>query len=65
MNEQPGPKQEQKTKTYKSSIEEVVDYIEGQNEKSRQRQVEGRAKTPEEVAQDVRDVFRAVKFSFL
>ena len=62
MNEEPGPKQEQKTKSYKSSVEEVVDYLEGQNEKSRQRRAEGRAKTPEEVAQDVRDVFRAVKF---
>lgn len=59
---QPAADQEQKTKSYKSSIEEVADYLEKRTNEMRQRRTEGKGPTLEEVVTNFGDVFKGLDF---
>ena len=59
---QPATDQEQKTKSYRSSIEEVVDYLEERTNQMRQRRAEGKGPTLQEVATNLGDFFEGVGF---
>ncbi len=63
MNEQPKPKQEQKTKSYKSSIEEIADYLEERTNEMRQRRAEGKGPTLEEIATNLADLYKGFQFA--
>lgn len=58
------PKEEPpKEKVYKSSIEEVTDYLEGRTNEMRQRRAEGKEPTLEEVAVNMGDIYKGFQFA--
>lgn len=59
---QSATEQEPRIKSYKSSLEEVTDYLEKRTNEMRQRHIEGKDLTLEELATNVGDLFKGFKF---
>ena len=59
---QPATEQEPQMKSYKSSLDQVVDYLEQRTNEMRQRRLESKEQTLEEIATNVGDLFRGFNF---
>lgn len=59
---QSATEQEPRIKSYKSSLEEVTDYLEKRTNEMRQRHIEGKDLTFEELATNVGDLFKGFNF---